>query len=279
MKKKFTIYLIVIIIIVLLFTIFMAVNNKIGFININIGNNKSAAQARVIDYTVYDFEEGKGNMVITFSDSETKISKISLNNTSSIDTDRNQVAVDYQISLNDTLVFEMINKNGVKSTSNIVINHQFIAAHIISHELIPVLTSEVGSNGKMTTLRMNASQGLSAAADRNTATYTQIYTENTSNNWISYEFNNKHYIREFIARINSEGRTYTYYLQIYNYDTETWDTVLQGEKPSGGRGDNGSTTVTAENLDYYSDKVRIFTPTGKSWGNNFYVIEFQVKGY
>ena len=91
---------------------------------LGIDTQKELAQG--IRYQIYKYTDGTGKMLITFRDDESGIASISLNNTQTLQCNKNIVATDYDISENSSYVFKMRLKNGREVINNITIDEDFL---------------------------------------------------------------------------------------------------------------------------------------------------------
>ena len=91
-----------------------------------LGLDKEKEEIQGISYQIYNYTNGTGKMIVTFSDNESNIVSINLNNENQINCDKNKISADYDINYNETYIFTMKNKNGREKTNTVTVNEDFL---------------------------------------------------------------------------------------------------------------------------------------------------------
>ena len=127
-KKKLLLSIFMAIITLLIIIALLLLANSNGVLNLQqlFGFNKEKLISQKIDYNIYSFTNGSGKMLITFTDEESGIASIDLNNQNQIQCNRTSVSTDFNITEGTSYVFKMKLKNGREITDNITINEEFV---------------------------------------------------------------------------------------------------------------------------------------------------------
>lgn len=149
-----------------------------------------------------------------------------------------------------------------------------IAEDIINDEnkgYIPTLTS---NNSSILGTASSNIPNAWLAFDNKENTYTYYESENVPNSYV--EFSTKGilmYIKTINASIMANSKSYNYYLQYLDKDTNEWVTIKNGVIPPCW----GNPTKVQAEVDeaIYTTAIRIYTDTVKTSGNNFSVVSFQ----
>ena len=133
-KKRpiiWTIIGIVITLLIIIISVLLINNDSTIKLLQSLGFNIEQDVSQSITYQVYKYENGIGKMLITFRDDANGIASVNLNNTQTLQCNKNTVATDYEISENSSYVFKMKLKNGREVINNITINDDFLQNNAI----------------------------------------------------------------------------------------------------------------------------------------------------
>lgn len=143
--------------------------------------------------------------------------------------------------------------------------------------LVPQLTSLTGSNGSVIyntskTYNWSSNGDVWKAFDGNTTAYGQYKSENQSDFWIGYQFNNA----VFIASVDFYGGNYSasdsFEVIVEILDDETW--VEVGRFVQAGN----NTSVKSVTITKKTNAVRLRSPTTKTSGHNLFIKEIVING-
>lgn len=151
------------------------------------------------------------------------------------------------------------------------------------YRLIPVLSSNVGTNG-VASCNTEATFGTNETAyqafDNNIATFLAYSGENVSGGWVMYEFISPVCVSKMSASvgIGLAGNSFDFHFEYYDDVSKMW--VIFGDEMNV----SGLTESAVKNFEMISDivtttKVRIISNTEKVARTNWEVYEFQVYGY
>ena len=113
------------VLVIIISVLFLDKNSTISLWKIlGIDTQKELAQG--IKYQIYKYTDGTGKMLITFTDNESEIVSIDLNDDNEIKCNRNSVSIDYDINSNETYVFKMRSKNGREIVDSVTIDEDFL---------------------------------------------------------------------------------------------------------------------------------------------------------
>ena len=131
---------------------------------------------------------------------------------------------------------------------------------------VPVLTSNTSSALGTASSNLNNAW---YAFDNSSSTYVYYESENIATGYVQWSTNGVLMsIKKITASIGANAKTYNWYLQYLDMNTNNWVTINSGSVNSGFW--NGDANVEGElETPIYTTSFRIYTNTTKTSGNNF----------
>lgn len=154
------------------------------------------------------------------------------------------------------------------------------AGAIDPQPLIPVLTADGSAGIGLASCGNNYNKSAAYVVfDGNDSTRTEYSTENVSNGWIMYSFNSTVEIKKVMMRALSVGKIFDYHFQYWDNDLATWVNFADGQSSFYSSDESKKETIThTVPKTIITNKVKMYTTTTKSSGNNLYLYTIQVYG-
>lgn len=154
------------------------------------------------------------------------------------------------------------------------------AGAIDPQPLIPVLTGDASAGIGMASCGNNFNTSAAYIVfDGNDSTRTEYSIENVNNGWIQYEFYTPIELKKVMMRALSVGKIFDYHFQYWDSFLSTWVTFAEGTSSYHSTNESQKETfIHSLEKTIKTNKIKMYTTTTKSNGNNLYLYTIQVYG-